>query len=113
MNQQIYEFLGAIARNSGLCTYSDVAPIVDLNLENDADRETLSGYLAEICQHEQQGGRPMLSALVIHSGGDNNPGNGFFELAEQMGRFNGTGGTMGRVIFWINEVKSVHDAWRN
>lgn len=112
MNQSIYEFLGAIARHSGLCTYGDVAPLVELDLDNEADRETLSGYLAEICLYEQQQGRPMLSALVIHSGGDNNPGNGFFELGEQMGKFNDTGGPMGRVIFWVQEVKAVHDAWR-
>ena len=108
MHQEIYDHLVEIARGQALCTYSDIAPLANVDLTVEADRVQLAGYLAEICHHEDQAGRPMLSAIVIHSGGDNNPGNGFFELAQVMGKFNGT---MDRVIFWAREVHAVFSAW--
>jgi hypothetical protein len=53
------------------------------------------------------GTRPLLSAVVIYRQ-DNIPGNGFFQMAQNVGAY--TGGD--RYIFFIEELRRVHDYWR-
>ncbi len=48
----------------------------------------------------------MLSALVIHKTGDQEPGPGFFELAKDLGK-----DTSDMLTCWVTEVKKVHDYW--
>ena len=66
----------------------------------------MSNLLDEISRCEHENGRPLLSAVVIHVD-DNMPGNGFFVLAEDLGLFKGRG----RFMFFVEELKRVHDHW--
>jgi hypothetical protein len=109
MNQQIYERLLSVARdrNRGYTTYSEISPLAGLDMENPADRDKMSRLLEEIAKHEQDAARPMLTAVVIHQA-DNIPGEGFFKMASEFGRFNGRE----KLRFWINALNEVHEYWR-
>jgi hypothetical protein len=48
----------------------------------------------------------MLSVIVVHKSGDMQPGHGFFELAESLGR-----DTSDILACWIAELKRVHAYW--
>ena len=61
--------------------------------------------LGEISVEEDAAGRGMLSALVVHKE-DGMPGQGFFDLARQLGRDIGD-----RVQCWVQETKRVVDYW--
>ena len=55
----------------------------------------------------------MLTALVVHHGDDNNPGEGFFAIATRFRRFNGSRDQFKRLQFWVEQVKEVHAHWAN
>lgn len=113
MNQILYTELIRLARAQNLAAYSDVAPLVGLSMDNDADRNEIARLLGEIAIHEDGEGRPMLTALIVHRGDDNNPGEGFFGIAQELGHFDGTRDPIGRLTFWANQVTSVHNHWAN
>jgi hypothetical protein len=107
MNTLVYQKLQDVARCGSYTTYSDIAPLAGLDMGNPADRETMSRLLEEIARVEQVAGRPMLTAVVIHRA-DNIPGEGFFTIAEEFGRFDGGD----KLPFWIISLNEVHDYWR-
>lgn len=111
MNEDLYNEIAEVAKRRVLITYGEIARTVNLDMSNDADREQMSRMLAEIASHEQQAGRPMLTAVVVHQGGDNNPGEGFFAIATEFGRFAGGHNQLRRLVFWVREVAAVHDHW--
>ena len=107
MNQKLYERLCEVARKGVVARYSEVAPVVGLDMANPADRDRISILLDEISRHEHELGHPMLSAVVIHKD-DNMPGNGFFALAQGLGLFRGGD----RFQYFLEELKRVHVHWR-
>jgi hypothetical protein len=94
-----------------LATYSDVSPLIGLSMENEADREAIARLLGEIAEHEHRQGRPMLTSLIVHRGNDNNPGEGFFAIAHELGLYSGRRDQMSRLTFWVNQVTAVHNYW--
>ena len=113
MHIGIYDRLIEVARTEpGLTTYSDIAPLADLSMDRVEDRAEISRILEEILQRESAEGRPLLTALVVHRGEDNNPGEGFFAAAARLGRFGGSRHQMQRLSFWVSEVNAVHEYWR-
>ncbi len=64
--------------------------------------------LGEIVEAELAQGRPMISAIVVGVNGV--PGEGFYALAQQLGRF--TDDTKAaRLAFWECERQAVYHAW--
>jgi len=53
----------------------------------------------------------MLTALIVHRGNDNNPGEGFFAIAQEFGLYNGSRDQIARLTFWANMVTEVHNHW--
>ena len=107
MHQQIYERLVLVARQQDVVTYTDIAPLAELSMDNEADRLRIGGILGEISSSEYRQDRPLLSAVVIHR--DNNiPGLGFFTLARELGLYHGDNDFM----FFAQELRRVHDYWR-
>ena len=96
-----------MARDQNATTYAEISPIADLDMEDPADRNIMSQYLEEIARYEQEAKRPMLTAVVIHKM-DNIPGDGFFKIAIEFGRFDGGD----KLHFWINALAEVHEFWR-
>ena len=111
MHTGIYNRLLELARAQQLTTYSNIAPLAGLSMENEADRDRISQLLGEIVLHEAGEGRPMLTAIVIHRGNDNNPGEGFFAIATQLGLFNGSRHQLRRLEFWARQVQEVNTYW--
>ena len=62
--------------------------------------------LGEISTEEDEAGRGMLSVVVVHKDGDMQPGPGFFQLAEELGR-----DTSDILSCRITELRKVHRYW--
>ena len=112
MHQQIYDTLVQLARDRLLTSYSDIAPLANLDMNVDADRQQMSQLLGEIARFEHSQKRPMLTSLVIHRGDDNNPGEGFFAIAQELGLFQGSRDDIVRTTFWARQVGDVHAHWK-
>jgi hypothetical protein len=98
--------LQSYAKQRQMIPYSDfVSNIHAVEFEGPHDPR-LWHLLGEISEAEAEEGRGMLSALVVHKGGDFQPGPGFFELAKRLGR-----DTSDIEKFWIQEVKKVFASW--
>ena len=97
--------LVARAKTRGQVAYSElVALLTSARLE--AWDPRLFALLGEIATCEEKAGRGLLSVLVVHKRGDNEPGKGFFELAKY---FNRT--ISNHTVFWAEEMKRVHVYW--
>jgi hypothetical protein len=92
-------------RTSQTISYSDlVDQMKAIKLEPRDVR--LAHMLGEISSEEDAAGRGMLTVLVVHKG-DVRPGDGFFELAQSLGR-----DTRDREKVWIAEFNRVIDFYR-
>ena len=92
------------ARHKDVICYSDlVLKITKCDLEPHDIR--LNHMLYEIAFEEDEAGRGLLTALVVHKN-DGAPGSGFFEMAEERGRDVSDPETC-----WIEELKNVHAVW--
>jgi len=99
------EILIARAKLRGMIPYSDlVQKIKSIDLE--AHDQRLFHLLGEVSREEHSAGRGMLTVIVVHKHGDMQPGPGFFELAEQLGK-----DTSDILSCWIKELKKVHGYW--
>jgi hypothetical protein len=111
MHQAIYNRLVELARAGRLTTYSDIAPLAGLSMEREEDRDAISRILVEMLEHEVTNGRPPLTAIVVHRGDDNNPGEGFFAAATELGSYGGSRAQLARLEFWVRAVSEVHRYW--
>jgi len=94
----------ARAKVRGMIPYSDlVSQIESIRLE--AHDQRLFHMLGEISSEEDAEGRGMLTVVVVHKQGDMQPGPGFFELAQLLGR-----DTRDILKCWVDEHK-VHAIW--
>ncbi len=66
----------------------------------------MDDMLLEVSRNEAAQGRGLLSVIVVHKHGDMEPGNGFYGLAESMGR-----DVSDRTACWISELHKVHGHW--
>src|SRR5690606_12441124 len=108
MHEAIYERLIEVAKAAATTSYSDIAPMADLDMDSQADRNAIATLVDEISRHEHEQGRPLLSAVVVHKG-EGTPGNGFFEMARSVGVMKPGDD---RVTFFARELGRVHDIWR-
>src|SRR5207249_5910107 len=103
--RQAKEALKKRAQVRGMMPYSELVTNIRA-IAFDAHDTRLFQLLGEISTEEDAAGRGMMSALVVHKTGDMQPGPGFFELAEELGR-----DTSDILVCWITEVKKVHAQW--
>lgn len=108
LHKAIYEEVKRVAKQRQTTTYSDIAPLAGLEMDNPADREEMRKILGKISTYEHQNGRPMLTAIVVHRQ-DNIPGKGFFELARHLRRLSDHNDEL---LFFCHEVTRVHAAWK-
>jgi hypothetical protein len=85
--------------------YSELVTFIH-SLQLDAHDPRLFHLLGEISREEDAAGRGMLTVIVVHKHGDQRPGFGFFELAEELGR-----DTSDNDECWIEEFKKVCAFW--
>lgn len=106
MNAELHQYLIEVARDQGYRRYREIGERFALDMNRPEDRNEISRLLDEVSEYEASQGNPLLSAVVIHAD-DNMPGNGFFEMAQRMGRFSDGD----RLEFWLREIRAVHDFW--
>jgi hypothetical protein len=104
-----YAELIGTAQRRGLITYGELASLLGLPTSGNYMGRELGNYLAEVSRNEQVQGRPMLSAVVVY--GDGSIGNGFFELAQEMGLLE-TDDVSKQGQFWETQNKAVYDTWK-
>ena len=68
----------------------------------------LTAKVGTLASDEEAAGRGLLSVLVIHKRGDQQPGNGFYRLAKYWGRK-----IPDPTKFWVEEFKRVWAYWQN
>lgn len=107
MNNLLRKKLVEIAIDQTFISYGDLAPLVGLDMDIPYDRGELGRLLGEISTYERQQGRPLLSAVAI-SLGANKPGDGFFDLARDLGLHTGPDDD----AFWAAELDRVHAVWK-
>ena len=97
--------LRRVARNTSDITYSAlVAQLKPIRFEPHDHR--FFDFLGQVSTEEDESGRGLMTALVVHKTGDKRPGTGFYELAESRGR-----DVSDIIVTWINEVNKVHAVW--
>lgn len=111
MHIEIYNRLLELARAQKLTYYSEIAPLASLSMDIEEDRDRIASLLWEIVEHERNNDRPMLTAIVVHRGLDNNPGEGFFSAGVKIGKFDGSRDPIARLEFWVRQVSEVHGYW--
>lgn len=92
-------------------TYRTVALRAGFPYENPAERKYFARALGIISEQEHQIDAPLLSALVIHKGEDQLPGDGFFNLATELGRLKGNATAQNKENFLIEEMKAIEHYW--
>ncbi|MDP2904807.1 MAG: hypothetical protein Q8O22_00720 [Candidatus Omnitrophota bacterium] len=80
--------------------------LLKLDMEQVDHRNIMAEMLGEISLVEDKAGRGMLSALVTHKTGDMEPGQGFFQYAESLGK-----DISDKTKFWAQEVNKIHKYW--
>lgn len=110
IHNEIYERLKEVARCGELIHYLEIAPLANLNMENQADRTKIGEILGEISTYEHHHGRPMLSAIVVLAG-VGHPGEGFYNLARSLGLHHKRS-ELADMEFFVQEVKKVHTYWQ-
>lgn len=75
-----------LARLKTTWAYSQLNDQLELHLDfkNAYDRSLIGDWLGEISLHEHEKGRPLLSALITHLGGQREQGDGFYKLCEEL-----------------------------
>jgi len=96
-----------VARRKGRIAYSELAGQIHA-IEIEAHDPRMFHLLGEISVEEEEAGRGMLTAIVVHKSGDMQPGPGFFELAKSLGK-----DTSDVLACWVSEFNRVHDYWAN
>jgi len=100
-------FLIAAATDKKRVAYSELVREIQ-SIDVEAHDPRLFHLLGEISTEEDKSGRGMLTAIVVHKSGDMQPGPGFFELANSLGK-----DTSDILACWVNEFNKVHDYWAN
>ena len=89
----------------GMMPYSElVSKMQTIKLEPHDPK--LFKFLGEISSEEDKAGNGMLTVIVVHKHGDMQPGPGFFELAQELGR-----NTSDILKCWVDELHKVHGKW--
>ncbi len=106
MNQAIHDRLKDVARKRSDITHEEVASLTNLDMADPDHRNQMSRILDVIARSEFAQGNPLLTVLVVHKQ-DHRPGHGFFELARELGLYEGGD----EFEYFALETKCVHDHW--
>ena len=103
--QEVRTTLVERAKVRGMIPYSDLVEKIRA-IRFQAHDQRLFHLLGQVSTEENAAGRGMLSVVVVHKFGDMQPGPGFFELANQLGR-----DTSDVLKCWVEELKRVYAVW--
>ncbi|MFA9613307.1 MAG: hypothetical protein ACERK9_05115 [Deltaproteobacteria bacterium] len=104
----VYCRLLKAARKKESVSYEEIGQIMDLEAHGGMAKE-IGQLLGEINEDEHNNGRPMLSAVAVEPT-TRMPGEGFFQFAKELGRFDGETDEDKRE-FWRDEIQRVYEIW--
>ena len=108
MNDELYQKLIEVAKNTDTVTYEEIREIAGVgSFDSPGNRVLIGAILEQLSAHEHNEGRPLLSAVVILKD-ENIPGEGFFTLAKKLELMDEEGDRLG---FFVRELGRVHDYW--
>ena len=107
--QRVRAHLQCLVASGGLITYKTLAGAMALTPPNTIHRVTqaLEWLMREDAAHD----RPFLAALVISRSGRGLPAQGFFDLACELGRFDGNPMGGEAAVFHSAEVAAARSYW--
>ena len=107
---RVHAALIEAARDRRLLTYPDVAAMMGLPRTGQAMGLKVGAMGDAMNEVEQQGGRPMLSALIVKTR-SRVPGPGFYDGAIELGRATEFVDDSGKRAFWESERDAVYAKW--
>ena len=102
-DQIISKALVEVAKDEDCVYYGDIAPLIGVSPRS----IEMNAVLERISRRKHGAGRPLLTAVVIKKT-TGMPGNGFFNLARNLGLHDGNRDRK----YWLKEIRRVHDHWR-
>jgi len=119
MNEQIRKLLIDSAVNDKPVYYGQIMQLLGLTGGINEDHHVLSQTLADISKYEKAADRPLLSSIVTYSPATSRRpekkgethGNGFYELAEELGM--GNKSKLKGEMFAFKEIVRCREYWRN
>ena len=102
---EITEILQRQAKSRAMITYGELSQALRC-IQIGPHEPAMGAILGEISREEFKNGRGMLSVIVVHKYGDQEPGNGFYECAEGLGL-----DVSNRMAVWVNQLHAVHGYW--
>jgi hypothetical protein len=107
---KLYAALLSIARSGEPKYYSEIAPVVGLDMSDPNDRLEIGELLGFISRAEVAERRPMLSSLIVHKADFASIGEGFYRLAGELGRIKKG---EDREDFLIREMNATIATWKS
>jgi len=101
-----------VARRQAKTTYGDICNAMSAagGISLEPNSTALAGLLGQLNILEQEQGRPLISAIVVHKTDDWLPGVGFWNIAREIGIDPGRTENQ-RLEFWVNEFGRCHAYW--
>ena len=103
--EEAREILVGIARQRGMITYGELASRMT-TIPVEPHDMVLWSIIGDVSHNEEKAGRGLLSVVVVHKHGDQEPGHGFYELAKCYGR-----NMKDKTKCFVEELKNVHYVW--
>lgn len=113
IEKKIREKLIEIAQKQTNITYQKLSDECKLGLDmsNPDHNNQLAHMLGNISVDEYFNGRGMLSAVVFRSD-TNMPGEGFFNLAKELGKLKTSAKEKDKLDFFVSELKELYAFWK-
>jgi hypothetical protein len=106
----VYSELVQAAQYRGITTYQAIAQLMGLPLTGNYMASETGRVLGEISEDELNQGRPLLSTLAVGASGL--PGQGFFRLAEGLGKLPVDATEEEKQLFWERERDGLYETWQ-
>lgn len=87
LTQAVRDALEIQARRGQTVTYRDLAALVPVPPPHGIHKLTMA--LEDLVREDHASGRPLIAALAVSRAGDGIPGQGFFQLLAELGRYAG------------------------
>lgn len=104
--EALMDKLRATARARTVTHYSDVAPLLGIDIGDEYFGVRVGHVLDAVNRQEFDAGRPLLSAVVV-SKDTSRPGTGYYGCAKALRRYSDKSDEEA----WYRELQRVHDYW--
>lgn len=99
------EVMYKVAKQERTIAYSNLVTRIR-SIQIDAHDPRLAHFLGQIAREDDNNGLGLTTVVVVHKSGDQEPGPGFFEMAESQGHE-----VQDQTEFWLEELKRVYKKW--